>query len=243
MIYYTGDTHGQPKKILDFIQRFKLTSDDVIVILGDAGFNYYENDRGDRRRKRQLNDTGVTIFCLHGNHERRPESLPYYHEDEWHGGIVFIENDFPNLLFAKDGEAFDFEGRQAVVIGGAYSVDKYYRLGRGIDWFEDEQPSEEIKKRVESKLEDIGWRTDIVLTHTCPAKYIPTEAFLSGIDESTVDRSTENWLDGIEDRLTYDHWLCGHWHIDKKIDKLHFLMHSFDVLYDNISGTLIQAAK
>jgi len=230
MHYYTGDTHGQPSKILDFAKRFQLTPDDVIVVLGDAGFNYYGNDRGDRHRKRRLNDTGVTIFCLHGNHERRPESLPYYHEIEWHDGIVFIEDDFPNLLFSKDGEVFDFDGRQAVAIGGAYSVDKYYRLRRGIDWFEDEQPSEETKERVESKLTEIGWKIDIVLTHTCPAKYIPTEAFLPGIDQSTVDRSTENWLDDIEDRLTYDHWLCGHWHIDKKTEKLHFLMYSFEVL-------------
>jgi len=116
------------------------------------------------------------------------------------------------------------------VIGGAYSVDKYYRLGRGIDWFEDEQPSEEIKKNVEIKLETIAWKINTVLTHTCPAKYIPTEAFLPGLDQENVDRSTEDWLDRIEDLVTYKHWLCGHWHIDKKVDKLHFLMHSFECL-------------
>ena len=230
MIYYTGDTHGQSDKILHFIRRFKLTPDDIIVILGDAGFNYYGNDRGDRYEKHWLDDTGVTIFCIHGNHERRPESLPYYHETEWRGGAVYIEDAFPSLLFAKDGEIFDLDGRQAVVIGGAYSVDKYYRLGRGIDWFEDEQPSEEIKDSVETKLEVIGWKIDTVLSHTCPARYIPVEAFLPGIDQGTVDRSTEDWLGSIEDRLTYNHWLCGHWHIDKKIDKLHFLMNSFEVL-------------
>ena len=230
MIYYTGDTHGQPAKILNFVQRFELTKDDVIVILGDAGLNYYGNDRGDSRGKRQLNNTEVKIFCLHGNHERRPESLPYYHEAEWHGGVVYIEDALPNLLFAKDGEIFNLDGRQAIVIGGAYSVDKFYRLGRGIDWFEDEQPSEVVKDRVEAKLEKVGWKIDTVLSHTCPAKYIPTEAFLQGIDQDTVDRSTENWLNRIEDCLAYNHWLCGHWHIDKKIDKLHFLMHSFEVI-------------
>jgi 3-oxoacid CoA-transferase subunit A len=86
MIYYTGDTHGQAEKILEFIRRFKPTADDAIVILGDAGFNYYGNERGDIRIKRRLNDCGITIFCVHGNHERRPESLPYYYETTWRGG-------------------------------------------------------------------------------------------------------------------------------------------------------------
>jgi len=228
MVYLTGDTHGQFAKIIDFIQRFELTEEDIIIILGDAGFNYYGNERGDRYVKHHLNDTGVTIFCIHGNHEKRPESLPYYHISEWRGGAVYVEDDFPNILFAKDGEVFEFEGCQAIVIGGAYSVDKFYRLKRGIGWFEDEQPSEETKGIVESKLETIGWHIDMVLSHTCPAKYIPTEAFLPGIDQSTVDRSTENWLDRIEDRLQYKNWYCGHWHIDKKVDRVHFLMDGFE---------------
>jgi len=232
MIYLTGDTHGRDKKILGFIELFGLTADDIIVILGDAGFNYYGNERGDKRIKRRLNGAGATIFCIHGNHERRPKSLPYYHEEIWRGGIVYAEEAFPNLLFAKDGEIYDLDlaGRKAVAIGGAYSVDKYYRLQRGIDWFADEQPSPEIKECVEAALENANWEVDIVLSHTCPAKYIPTEAFLRGIDQSTVDRGTEDWLDSIEDRLSYNHWFCGHWHIDKRIDKMSFLMDGFEIL-------------
>lgn len=94
----------------------------------------------------------------------------------------------------------------------------------GFHWFEDEQPSAETKARVEAVLDDCNWEIDQVLTHTCPYKYIPTEAFLPSIDQSTVDNSTEKWLDTIEDRLTYKRWLCGHWHIDKRIDDLRFVM-------------------
>ena len=67
-----------------------------------------------------------------------------------------------------------------------------------------------------------------MLSHTCPYKYRPVEAFLSGLDQSTVDTSTEEWLDTIEDRLDYKEWKCGHWHIDKKIDRLTFLMDGFE---------------
>jgi 3-oxoacid CoA-transferase subunit A len=122
------------------------------------------------------------------------------------------------------------DGRKTIVIGGAYSVDKFYRLRRGMDWFDDEQPSKEIKGYVESSLENTGWEVDVVLSHTCPEKYIPTEAFMPGLDQSTVDRSTETWLDTIEDRLEYKQWFCGHWHIDKLIDKIVFIRDSFHAL-------------
>ena len=224
MIYYTGDIHGEPNKILYYVSEYNLTSEDVIVILGDVGVNYFGNDKGDKNRKRTLNKCGVPILCIHGNHEMRPESIISYKEILWRGGIVYIEEEFPNLLFAKDGELYDLDDKKAIAIGGAYSVDKFYRLLKGMKWFADEQPSEEIKKRVIDKLDSVNWNVDIVLSHTCPEKYIPTETFLPMIDQSTVDNSTEHWLDAIEDKLTYQKWYCGHWHIDKKIDKIRFIM-------------------
>ena len=62
-----------------------------------------------------------------------------------------------------------------------------------------------------------------MLTHTCPSKVVPTEKYISGVDQSTVDKSTEDWLDRIEDRLKYDAWYCGHWHIEKQVGKIHFV--------------------
>ena len=53
---------------------------------------------------------------------------------------------------------------------------------------------------------------------------------MPGLDQSKVDHSTEEWLDTIEDRLSYKDWFCGHWHIDKRIDKMHFMMHSVEAL-------------
>ena len=43
------------------------------------------------------------------------------------------------------------------------------------------------------------------------------------IDQGSVDDSTERWLDEIKKTANYKAWLCGHWHIDKQIDKLRFL--------------------
>ena len=71
-------------------------------------------------------------------------------------------------------------------------------------------------------------KIDIVLSHTCPFKYEPTEMFLQGIDQSTVDDSTERWLDKIEEAIEYKAWFCGHWHVNKRVDKMHFLFHDFE---------------
>jgi 3-oxoacid CoA-transferase subunit A len=146
------------------------------------------------------------------------------------GGIVYLEQDYPNLLFAKDGEIYDIESRKCLAIGGAYSIDKEYRLERNWGWWADEQPSYEIKRRVEHKLETVAWQADIVLSHTAPLKYEPREMFLGFVDDSKVDKSTEIWLDSIENQLDYCKWFCGHYHTDKSVDKLRFMYREYVTL-------------
>lgn len=230
MVYITGDIHGEVARVREMVAKCDITPDDIIVLLGDVGMNYYGNKHGDRHRKKKLNSLGIKILCIHGNHEMRPESLITYRENQWHDGTVYVEEEFSNLLFAKDGEVYDLEGYRAIAIGGAYSVDKWYRLQRDLHWFPNEQPSDAIKSRVEKKLDELGWKIDAVLTHTCPCRYIPREAFLGGIDQTTVDNSTELRLDTIAERLDYSAWYCGHWHIEKRIDRIHFLFESVECL-------------
>lgn len=225
MIYYTGDIHGQKYGIVRFCKKFNLTKDDTVIILGDVGANYYGNSN-DNALKDAFKALKPTILCIHGNHEMRPTSISTYKEQKWNGGTVWYEENYPNLFFAKDGEIYMVEGLRHIAIGGAYSVDKYYRLSRGYAWWADEQPSEEIKIYVEQQLKEN--EIDIILSHTCPYKYEPTEVFLAGVDQSTVDTSTEKWFDKIEESTEYKAWFCGHWHINKRIDKMHFLFHGFE---------------
>ena len=52
------------------------------------------------------------------------------------------------------------------------------------------------------------------------------------IDQSTVDNSTEIWLDEIFDKLIFEKWYCGHYHGEKTIDKLRFLFEGYKMLGD-----------
>lgn len=101
----------------------------------------------------------------------------------------------------------------------------YYRLAHDYQWFPNEQPSAEIKKFAEEQLARVNWKVDAVFSHACPYKYRPLEAMIHGFDQSTIDTTTEEWLDQIEDKLDYKKWYCGHWHINKRIDKMEFLFH------------------
>ena len=229
MIYITGDTHRDFARIFDFCRENETTADDVLIILGDAGINYFLDD-SDRELKEELSTLDLTLFCVHGNHEERPFLIDGYEEKDWRGGVVYYEEDFPNLLFAKDGEIYDFDSIQTVVIGGAYSVDKYVRIYRGDHWFQSEQPSEEIKAYVEQQLEKVGWQVDCVLTHTAPKRCEPTWAFIPGLDQSRVDKSTEEWLDSIEERLDYGSWYCGHYHVDSQEGPVRIMQNDIDEL-------------
>ena len=229
MVYITGDIHGDVQYIRDAVEQYDITGNDTIVILGDVGMNYYGR-HGDRQRKKKLNKLGVPILCIHGNHEMRPFTIPSYYEAKWQGGIVYVEEEFPYLHFAKDGEIYDLYGIRCVAIGGAYSVDKWLRLQNDIGWFADEQPSDQIKADVERNLTNAGWSVDVVFSHTCPLKYEPVEVYLPQVDQSTVDKGTERWLGEIEEKLDYRRWFCGHWHLNKHIDKIHFLYHDVENL-------------
>lgn len=216
MIYITGDIHRDFSRIY----KLKKDSDNMLIVLGDVGINYYLNEE-DKNCKEHLKKLKLKLFCVRGNHEERPEKISTYKEVEMFGGKVFIEEEYPNLIFAKDGETYNIDGKKILVIGGAYSVDKQYRLLHGYKWFKDEQLTKEEMDTILEKVK--GKHFDIVLTHTCPYKYEPREVFMQGLDQSKVDKSMEHFLDEIEENISYDKWYCGHYHTEKQVDKLEFM--------------------
>ncbi len=227
MIYITGDTHGDFERVREFCYKYKTTREDILIVLGDTGINYHLDER-DYILKNSLRQLQITLFCIHGNHEERPENISTYKSKMFKGGEVYYEQDYPNILFAKDGEIYNIDNKQTLVIGGAYSVDKEYRLLTGYKWYKSEQPSDEIKERVLSKLKENNNKVDIILSHTCPYNYMPYEVFLSGIDQSKIDNSTEKFLDIVETTTNYNKWYCGHFHTEKIVDKIKFMYNSIE---------------
>lgn len=245
----SGDTH------LDFSRFYPLFDNEygiqfeyppeetAIIILGDSGLNFMLNEQ-DRIMKNKLSDTGYTWYLVRGNHEERPQNLGNVIQDfdNETQGLIWIEKDFPKIKYFQDGGTYNLGSWHTLVIGGAYSVDKWYRLGRcGIQktseenrdyiqkvahWFYDEQLTNQEKENILNNVR--GADFDLVLTHTCPEQWMPIDLFLPGIDQSTVDNSMEYFLSEVEANISYHLWLAGHYHTDRRLNS------NAKILYEGI---------
>lgn len=105
--YITGDCHGEFDKVKAFCKYHDTDKNDYMIVLGDAGVNYFL-DKTDRKLKRQLFKLPIRFLMVHGNHEARPYEIPSYRE-------VYYEEEYQDLLFAKDGEIYDFDGKRGIM--------------------------------------------------------------------------------------------------------------------------------
>lgn len=245
--FITGDKHRRFDRVKEFCRKMNTRRKDVLIVLGDAGFNYYDDKRDDELKK-EISQLNITLFCLHGNKEKRPQNVGTYGIRSFCGGKVYYEPKYPNIYFAIDGEIYTFEGKKYMVVGGAHSVDKMRCLEEGTPFWYDEMPDDKIKETVESNLQQEGNKIYGMLTHTCPIDYLPTEMFISTRQNATIkrkprkakskklfkpdiDRSTEIWLGELEKNLDYKVWFCGHYHIDKQIDKIQMMCNDIRPLH------------
>lgn len=212
----TGDTHGRVLERINRIDKKKYPPEETaLIILGDAGINFYL-DKGEQKEKEILNNRGYNIYCVRGNHEERPENIKSM--VQWYDfdvqGWVYVEEQFPHIKYFLDGERYIINGHPTLIIGGAYSIDKEYRLmANPSTWFKDEQLTKEEMDNIAKTMS--GKHFDFVLTHTCPLSWQQKEFFIDGVDQSKVDTSMEEWMDSFKDTITYNVWCCGHYHLDE----------------------------
>lgn len=242
--YVIGDIHGDVRRIRDFAKNKPelKENDNVLIILGDVGANFFFNYRDDNF-KRDLGKYPFTYFCIRGNHEERPSNI--FNTKEWHlenfeQGLVYVENKYPYIKYALDYPSVYALNNQwlTLVYPGAYSVDKYHRIENGWSWFKDEQLNEEERKLgldLANEIMRCFKGCDIILSHTCPTIYEPTDLFLSEIDQSMIDKTMERYLGEIESKLDYKLYCWGHFHqtrVYPKVDNKQPIMLFDDYILD-----------
>lgn len=245
-VIITGDCHGAVASRLETIKSEYINinpSNMMIIIAGDVSLNYYLN-KTDKKAKSKVNEYGYLVYGVRGNHEERPENIDTYHlvYDENVCGEVYVEDEFPNIRFFTDGGNYIINGYSVLTIGGAYSIDKWYRLNRhGIfnendpeypsskktGWFPDEcLTSEEMENILNNNK---GKYFDFIITHTSPESWEPTDLFLNFVDQSKVDKSMEKFLEKVKNEINYNIWIFGHYHANR-IERPHVeqFYHYFD---------------
>ena len=207
----TGDLHRDFTRFKHLAEKFD--EEIAVIILGDSSINYFLDER-DYQFKQGLKKYNCVFYCVRGNHEERPEKcgIPLIWDVNVMGE-VYCEKEFPYIRYFKDGGVYNINGKRVLTIGGAYSVDKEYRLNRGLHWFESEQLTKEEKTAILNKV--CGQHFDIVLSHTCPLDYEPTDLFLPFIDQSTVDKRMECFLNKVKECIMFDKYFFGHYHADR----------------------------
>ena len=235
-VYILGDIHGSFKPVRSFFQKVQPKEDDVLILLGDAGLNFWFDYR-DKNLKEKLGKYKIKFFVIRGNHEQRP-SVIYntgWHIEPFFGGSVMVEDEYPYIKYAADGPfAYEIYGKSVLSLPVAYSVDKYYRLENNHPWFPQEQMNYEerfmARMMTEAKKD---W--SIVLSHICPMCYQPTDLFLSTVNQSMVDNSMERFLGEIERNIHYDLWVFAHFHsfrVYPKVDESERIMLFNDKVLD-----------
>lgn len=205
MIYVTGDTHRKIDNRFSEKPLTKLTEKDYLIILGDFGGVWYD-DESDNLFLSYFEKQKYTTLFIDGNHENH-KKLNDFPVEIWNGGKVHkIKN---NIFHLMRGQIFNIDGYKIFTFGGAYSIDKHLRT-EFIDWWKEEEGNYEEMNEAFDNLEKENNQVDFILTHAGPASKLKN--FFNYFGMNFTSSSTEKFLDEINNKVNYKHWFCGHYH-------------------------------
>jgi predicted phosphodiesterase len=187
-IMLLGDTHGNTMFITN--RAIPAAIDAGVRWIYQVGdFGYWEHtDEGVvylNSVSNALTGTGIELVFIAGNHDKTSIIFKRYNPIQ---GFYSIR---PNLWFAPNGTHWDVDGTGFIALGGAYSVDKQYRLdreaGRARKLYNDrihksyDYSPEYIAEQVREQTAETEWFPEEEMTDS------EMDAILSSIDPKEVD--------------------------------------------------------
>lgn len=257
-IFICADMHGDARAIKDAINSIdNPTSEDIIIIAGDAGFEYGDYVMGSAKRAaskfpgKWIVMRGNHDNCYMKNHSHTKvkidgkifEEEVLIADDGW--AFVDSNKDFiyqkryPNIWYIDDhGGLYTIGDFVFLFLPGAYSVDKYYRLRNNYPYNQDEQLTQDAM----DELYDIvcNWNRmdfpiDYVVGHTFP-KWLESyysDMFISTIDQSSVDKTTEMWLglmsEEFEKNRNFKMYYGGHMHDERYLTDKYMMVYQYPI--------------
>lgn len=232
-VYFQGDLHGSVDAIQNCISQIENpTEQDVIIVCGDAGLEYGDMIMG--KAKKAMKKFPGAWLIVRGNHDNRywRDHSCYDPMDCVEGwelsrkfvNYTMVQTKYPNIHYAADwGGIYCVDGQNILTIPGAYSVDKFYRESKNLPYEFEEQLYYREWLDLSILAEEYQDNIDFVVAHSFPYYLEPQlrYLFMDFIDQSTVNKDTEHWLDVImqtvEKGKRFKHYFGGHYHDDKQL--------------------------
>lgn len=239
---------------------FDITENDFVILCGDMGLLWAQDREFTYNKKwlSALPFTILWVQGNHENYDMIAEypvrawhggKVRHIVEDK----IILLER---GQVFEMEGKSFfTFGGASSHDIQGGildrsspdYARDRRranksglpYRV-RGVSWWEQELPSAVEMQEGRRNLSESGYAVDYVITHCLSGRMQDQlENVLAAgqpIGEGAQEKRNRDkdiltdYFDEIEEKLQYQHWFCGHYHENLRLDEKH------TVLYKDIIG-------
>lgn len=125
-VLFAGDTHGDSYHIRRILKEADEEGCDAVFQVGD--FGYWEHKAEGVEFINQVAgyawDLALPLYFLDGNHDKTSLLLEKYQERDVEGFIQLRDY----LFYAPRGHRWTWGHRKFIALGGAYSVDKAWRL-------------------------------------------------------------------------------------------------------------------
>lgn len=194
-VLIVGDIHGDWGKLNQLLSK---KQPDIVMQCGDFGWwpkmevnrpVLYGQQKG--WKLHGVKPQSSQVYFCDGNHEEHPELI----QDG------FIHEMYDGVRHASRGSTLTLpDGRVALFMGGADSVDKNLRTP-GHDWFYEENITQGQLLRAVGKP-----KVDIVISHTCPDEFEVVGS------EGKYKDSNRLALSNLLYNYNPDQWFFGHWH-------------------------------
>jgi len=238
-IILSGDFHINADKELftilktELIKKYGKDKFDGIryhIILGDAGFLWPDNALSEMYIFNTLKERPFPILCVFGNHDPVLGRNDLQEIDIGIGEkVIVVKNENPFIAYLKRGKIFNIEGKKLLVLGGALSIDKDFRIPN-FSWWKEEYWSKSEEKLLFKLLKKENC-FDYILSHTGPSR-VNENIFASRKRKlfPPIFDEVAAFNEKVDGLITCKQWFCGHLHVDKHYYCKNF-MRGYQYLY------------
>jgi predicted phosphodiesterase len=204
-IVMLGDIHGEYRKVIYDLKRLDIENTYVIQC-GDFGVgfhkpNYYKTEL--TLLNEILEKRNIHMYVVKGNHD----SPEYFKETNNPFGLS-------NITLLQDYSELELLGKHILLVGGAVSVDRRFRVPNKSWWVD-----EEFVLKLDHEFPYKDRQYDIVVTHTRPGVCGAFKGFDNIKDWCDQDYDLKNDLIEESQKLDYLYdktrpalWFYGHFH-------------------------------